>query len=81
MRAWEAKWIPRPMSFEIITPMKPEFQLIRLADLIDHANGNWREDMIDSIFLPTGAKIIKAIPLCNSSPQDRVVWHYSNDGN
>ena len=37
--------------------------------------------MIDDVFSPVDANIIKSIPLCTSWPQDTVMWHYSTDGN
>lgn len=68
------------MSFKLITARKPEFSVIRVVDLIDHDKGGWRANMIYHIFLPVDAEVIKAIPLCNSWPSDRLMWHFSKDG-
>ncbi|KAJ8434120.1 hypothetical protein Cgig2_024238 [Carnegiea gigantea] len=36
--------------------------------------------MLDHIFLPVDADIIKSISLCNSWPRNRIMWHYSPNG-
>ena len=36
--------------------------------------------MLELIFLPVGVEIINQIPLSVSWTDDRVVWHYSNNG-
>ncbi|KAJ8441182.1 LOW QUALITY PROTEIN: hypothetical protein Cgig2_024911 [Carnegiea gigantea] len=46
-----------------------EFALIRIADIIDHDSGRWRNDMIDHILLPVDGDIAKSIPLCNHWPE------------
>ena len=49
--------------------------------LIDASTRQWDEDMIDGIFLPQEAEIIKKIPLAVTTSADYLVWSYSQDGN
>ena len=39
---WEAKWIPRPSTFKIVTPHNPQFSLLMVGDLVDSDQGTWR---------------------------------------
>ena len=80
MNIWESRCIPIPDTFKLITPQKPQFSLVRMDDLFDNVNGRWREDMIDVIFLPVNADIIKSILLSIHRPPDRVVCHFLTSG-
>lgn len=80
LNIWESKWLPRLCSFRVITPFNPQTALIRVGDLIDRDLGEWRVDMVDSIFLPIDVDVIKSIPLSTDWPPDRLTWHYSVTG-
>ncbi|KAJ8422640.1 hypothetical protein Cgig2_000446 [Carnegiea gigantea] len=47
----------------VVTPYNLHFSLLRVGDLIDSEQRTWREDMVNAIFLPVDAEIIKLIPL------------------
>ena len=36
--------------------------------------------MIDHVFLPINVAIIEQIPICLNYPGDRLIWHYSSNG-
>lgn len=77
---WESKWLPRPSTFKVITPFNPQFSLLRVGDFIDRDNGSWKEDMVNLAFLPVDAEIIMNIPLSLNFPPDRLIWHFSSNG-
>ncbi|KAJ8453270.1 hypothetical protein Cgig2_008154 [Carnegiea gigantea] len=52
----------------------------RLGDFIDRDRGEWRVDMLELVFLSVDVELIKRIPLSVSWPKDRIVWHYSTNG-
>ncbi|KAJ8430220.1 hypothetical protein Cgig2_009398 [Carnegiea gigantea] len=49
-----------------------------VSDLIDFANGCWNEPLINSIFLPCDTELILKIPLCETWPLDKLIWHYNS---
>ena len=49
-------------------------------NLIDPTIRSWRVSMIDHIFLPHEAEVIKYIPLSNRAVQDIQIWAYTNTG-
>ena len=40
----------------------------------------WNEDLIRQIFYPFDADVICKIPIPNSDAEDRLAWHYENNG-
>ena len=49
-----------------------------MDNLIDPTTRSWRVSMIDHVFLPHEAKVIKSIPLSNRVVQDIQIWAYTN---
>ena len=70
---WHDNWINTNSPGKIVSPQQllPEFA--KVSDLIDPKTHNWKEQLIDSIFLPEEAKKIKSIPFCHNR-QDSLVW-------
>uniref|UniRef100_A0A2N9F8H0 Reverse transcriptase domain-containing protein n=1 Tax=Fagus sylvatica TaxID=28930 RepID=A0A2N9F8H0_FAGSY len=70
---WRDNWINANSLGKIVSPQQllPEFA--KVSDLIDPETHNWKEQLIDSIFLPEEAEKIKSIPLCPNR-QDSLVW-------
>lgn len=49
-------------------------------DLIDSSIRSWLVSLIDQMFLPHEAKVIKSIPLCERAGQDTQAWTYTSMG-
>ena len=49
-------------------------------NLIDPTTRSWLVSMIDHVFLPHEAEVIKSIPLSNKAVQDIQTWAYTNMG-
>jgi len=80
LNTWESKWVPRPDSFKVLSPVKPEVHFLRVADLINKNNGEWLSSVVTSLFLLVDAEVIMNIPLCSSWHWDSLTWHYSSLG-
>ena len=52
----------------------------RVSELIDPASASWKSNVIDTLFLPHEAKIIKSIPLSVRLPEDKLIWAMSSNG-
>ena len=52
-------------------------QETKICSLIDPAEGHWKPEVIQQLFLPHEAELILGIPLSARSPPDRVVWAYT----
>lgn len=54
---------------------------ITVEDLIDPESRQWNHELIDGIFVPKEAKIIKKIPLARVVVDDTLYWPFIHDGN
>lgn len=73
---WIDKWLPFETNQKILSPrtiLPPE---ARVVDLMDFSllQPRWKNILIDTIFYPFEAFIIKAIPLSFQRPDDSLIW-------
>jgi len=80
IKAWESRWLPRPVSFRPIHWSHGAEVDISVADLIDFDQGCWKSQMVRELFLPMDADLILRLPLCRSWPMDKITWHFSPAG-
>lgn len=71
------KWLPTPTTFQTISP--PSLPLnTRVCDLI--SGGFWDIQRIRAHFLDKDAEAILSILIALSSHRDKVLWHYTSNG-
>ncbi|KAJ8429173.1 LOW QUALITY PROTEIN: hypothetical protein Cgig2_010123 [Carnegiea gigantea] len=80
LNIWQDRRIPRLTTFKPIIPPNPLYAQYKVIDLIDYVNGRWHESLVNHIFLPYDAELILNIPLCDSWPSDKLIWHYHPHG-
>ena len=52
----------------------------QVSDLIDSSSASWKVSVIDVLFLPHEAELIKSIPLSPRLPEDKLIWALSSNG-
>ena len=52
----------------------------RAADLIDSNTAKWKNEVLDSLFLPYEVDLIKSISLSPTLLVDKLVWVVTNNG-
>jgi len=52
----------------------------RFSELINLDTASWKSEIIDALFLPFEANIIKSIPLSSRLPVDKQLWAKSSNG-
>uniref|UniRef100_A0A803Q944 RRM domain-containing protein n=1 Tax=Cannabis sativa TaxID=3483 RepID=A0A803Q944_CANSA len=78
VRVLEDPWLPRPMSFKIYdTPFLPS--QLYLTNL-KRADDTWDLAFIRAIFNGDDAELILGIPTNDASINDKIMWHYSRNG-
>ncbi|KAK4394097.1 hypothetical protein Sango_1880500 [Sesamum angolense] len=70
VQVWDDKWIPRPTTFQPITPKNRLCPGLRVADLIDEATRSWKTEQIDNLFWHDDAAVITTIPIGRFSSPD-----------
>lgn len=77
---WEDKWLPSPSTFKVASPRQFLHQDPRVSELIDYSTASWKSSILDALFLPHKAKLIKVIPLSSHLPADRLIWAEASNG-
>ena len=77
INVWHDKWIPRPSTYKVLTPMRPNVENVLVCELINKASGEWNVDKLNSWFQLVNKEAILSIPL---STNDRLVWAENRSG-
>jgi hypothetical protein len=75
---WEDNWIPSSHNLKVMTP-KGNNLFTHVSDLINPVDGNWDEELLETMFWPVDVHIIKQIPLIQDR-EDLVAWHFNKLG-
>ncbi|KAM1648372.1 hypothetical protein ACFX1Q_010398 [Malus domestica] len=71
-------WLPTPTTF--LANLKDSLEEIMVRDLIEPVSKSWKEEVISAGFNWDEARQILSIALSKSSCYDRIVWHYTVNG-
>ena len=52
----------------------------KVAILIEENPRQWNHELIDGIFTPTEAELIKTLPLSLCGAEDNLFWPFTNNG-
>ncbi|KAL0013241.1 hypothetical protein SO802_000310 [Lithocarpus litseifolius] len=79
---WQDKWLPMEFNQKIISPRCILPPTARVSDLIDLSSfqPRWKAFLIDFIFFPFEAEIIKSIPLSIRQPPNSLIWTKNRAG-
>ena len=73
---WTDKWLPSETNQKVCSPRMVLPAEATVANLMDFSTpqSRWKDFLIDSIFFPFEASIIKTIPLSIRRPEDTLIW-------
>ena len=80
IRIWGDNWLPLKGKAKVSSPQFLGQVNSSVASLINESTRSWRTDVIEHLFDPAEAAIIKGIPLCSSSQRDKVIWPFTPSG-
>lgn len=64
MNVWKDRWLLREIIFKVYTVEIEVFKYMKMGELIDMEAGEWRKDMVESLFTGGDTEIILEIFLC-----------------
>ncbi|KAK0579421.1 hypothetical protein LWI29_026174 [Acer saccharum] len=79
VHVYSDRWIPRPTTFKVISPMKLNERVT--VDSLKLASGHWNVDLLKENFLPDDVDMILSLPPVAPSVDDALLWHFESDGN
>ena len=77
---WGDNWLPCDERRKVLLDCRDLPCSSKVANLIDESQHTWRNDVIDHIFLPHEARMIKCIPLSSTNVPETLAWMGSKDG-
>ncbi|KAL0345896.1 UNVERIFIED_CONTAM: hypothetical protein Sradi_4420900 [Sesamum radiatum] len=75
---WKDRWIPRPLSFQVITTPNTLSEEATVNELLT-TDGDWNEDLLRAIFRGDDVNAIVGISQAHGRP-DLQRWHYEKTG-
>ena len=80
IRIWQDKWLPSPSTYRISSPRLFLHSDTRVQYLINATTAEWKATVIDTLFLPHEAEVIKSIPISSRLPPDKIIWTKTRNG-
>ena len=77
---WGDKWLPSPSTFKVVSPRQFLHQDTKVSELIDMATASWKFDILDALFHPHEAEMIKGILLSSHLLADKLIWAEASNG-
>uniref|UniRef100_A0A7N2KX33 Reverse transcriptase n=1 Tax=Quercus lobata TaxID=97700 RepID=A0A7N2KX33_QUELO len=73
VRIWQNHWLPRKNPPQVLSPMVDTLAHAKVEILIDKSTRQWNHELVDDIFTPVEAELIKAIPLSRCEVEDSML--------
>ena len=76
---WNHRWLSKTTPRQIVSP-RPTANLKKVSDLILPNSKQWNLDLIDGVFLPWEAEVIKGIYVLEDNSDDSLIWPLTPSG-
>lgn len=76
---WNHRWLSETTPGRIVSP-RPAVNLKKVSDLLLPNSKQWNLDLIDGVFLPWEAKVIKGIYVPEDNSDDSLIWPLTPSG-
>ena len=77
VQVWGDNWLPTPSTYKVSSPrlfLHPDTYASRRA--INKEEACWNSEVVDILFLPYEAEVIKGIPINTRLPDDKQIWAF-----
>jgi hypothetical protein len=80
IRIWGDNWLPGSSPSQVISPRNYFPVDAKVSSLIDPIKMEWKECVINHVFLPLEVNLILGIPLSHHPAQDKIIWAHTPTG-
>ena len=70
---WNHRWLSETLPGLVMSP-RPDANLDKVSDLLLHNPRQWNLDLIDKVFYPCEANVIKGIYVSEDNIEDKLIW-------
>ncbi|XP_042939394.1 uncharacterized protein LOC122274419 [Carya illinoinensis] len=79
-KIWNCRWLPRPTSFMVQSPVQGLSAEARVTELIDGDTKQWNSALVHGTLGPEIAEIVLKIPISVTGARDKLIWTETKDG-
>ena len=72
--------MPIPSTYKVTSPRLFLQAGTCVQELINEDTAEWKSSVIDALFLPHEADIIKSIPISSRLPPNKLIWTETRNG-
>ena len=76
---WNHRWLSETIPGLVMSP-RPDANLDKVSDLLLHNPRQWNLDLIDKVFYPWEANVIRGIYVSEDSIEDKLIWPLTPSG-
>ena len=80
IKVWHHAWLPTKPPTRILSPVLEGWEEATIDKLINEDSRTWDEDVINGIFVPEEADLIKSISLSRYPTEDKLFWPWTQTG-
>lgn len=77
---WFDRWIPRPSTFKVQSPMQDHYVGWKVSSLIDKSTSYWNQVLLREMANAEEVEVISRIPISVSNAPDKMVWRCTSNG-
>lgn len=72
--------MPTSSSHKVVSSRTFLHSDTRVTELIDTESANWKSAIVDALFVPHEAEIVKGMTLSSRLPADKLIWPEAPNG-
>ena len=80
VQIWQHTWLPCKHPTRVQSPMLEGWEETTVNVLINEESRTWNMQLIDGLFVPKEAELVKKIPLSRNSVDDKMFWPWIQSG-
>ena len=80
MSIWQNFWVPGKKSPQVLSPIIDSMAGATVDILIDETTRQWSHELIDGIFIPEEADLVKIILLSRQEVEDSLFSPFTHNG-
>ncbi|KAF5447221.1 hypothetical protein F2P56_032789 [Juglans regia] len=79
-KIWNCRWLPRPSSYMVQTPIQVLNAEARVVELINEETKQWNRGLVVFVLGNEAAEVVHKIPISVTRARDRLIWMGTKDG-
>lgn len=71
---WNERWVPRPFTFKVLSPMIEHSAVWKVSALIDNSSCSWNQNLLRELLNNDDVELVSRVPISATNAPDKLVW-------